>query len=362
MGKVGEDSVSGHSATRRRIVGKAQSKLRLAKTLMTKKRAKGKRWLREVIEGFPTRWQRRNFWEKTDPSARLNASICSQEKGDGEMQRTILALLLLSIAGCSADVETQQPTSTTNGDTPAFRIGDPPVDKLNVSATEPAENAPISNLGSPIKLVDPNAKVISGQVVSITDGDTLIVLDENKTQHKIRLDGIDTPETGQAFGSKAKQALGDKVFQKSVRVEWKERGRYKRIIGTIYLDDRNINKEMVEEGWAWHYKQYSDDEDLAAAERGAKAAGRGLWADPKPIPPWDYRHNPNLRSVADTEPGSTLQQPAASQTENVAVYVTRTGAKYHRGSCRYLRKSKIPISLSEAKRRYGACLVCKPPQ
>jgi endonuclease YncB( thermonuclease family) len=270
------------------------------------------------------------------------------------MQKTILVLLLFSIVGCSADVETQHPTSTTSGDTP--------VDKLNVSPTEPTEDAPTINPDSPAQLVDPTAKVISGQVVSITDGDTLFVLDENKTQHKIRLDGIDTPETGQAFGTKAKQALGDKVFQKSVRVEWKERGRYKRIIGTIYLDDRNINREMVEEGWAWHYKQYSDDDDLAAAEIRAKTAGRGLWADPKPIPPWDYRNNPNLRSVAESEPSSTLPQTAASSTQNVTIYVTRTGAKYHRGSCRHLRKSKIPILLSEAKRRYGACSVCKPPQ
>ncbi|MBT6143632.1 hypothetical protein HOH51_03930 [bacterium] len=277
------------------------------------------------------------------------------------MRKTALALLLLSIVGCSADVETQQPTSTTNGDTQAFRIGDPP-DKLSVSPREATEYAPTSSPGTPAESIDPNAKVILGQVVSITDGDTLIVLDESNTQHKIRLDGIDTPETGQAFGTKAKQALGDKVFQKSVRVEWKERGRYKRIIGSIYLDDRNIIKEMVEEGWGWHYKQYSDDEDLAAAEIRARAAKRGLWADPKPIPPWDYRHNPSLRSVAEAEPNSTLQQPTASPTQTVTVYVTRTGAKYHRGSCRYLRKSKIPISLADAKRRYSPCSVCNPPR
>jgi len=268
------------------------------------------------------------------------------------MRKTALALLLLSIVGCSADVESHQPTQTANGKTPANIFSETTENKIS----------PVEVGDGVTRTVDPTAKIITGKVVRITDGDTLIVLDESNTQHKIRLDGIDTPETGQAFGTKAKQALGNKVFQKSVRVEWKERGRYKRIIGSIYLDERNINKEMVEEGWAWHYKQYSDDENLAAAERSARAAARGLWTDPKPIPPWDYRHNPSLRSVAEAEPNSTLKQPTASPTQIVTVYATRTGAKYHRGSCRYLRKSKFPISLADAKRRYSPCSVCNPPR
>ena len=91
----------------------------------------------------------------------------------------------------------------------------------------------------------------TGKVVSIADGDTVTVL-VDKTQHRIRLVGIDAPESGQAFGNKAQMALGDKVFGKDVKVEWMERDRYKRILGTIYLDGRWINKEMMAEGWAWH--------------------------------------------------------------------------------------------------------------
>jgi micrococcal nuclease len=128
----------------------------------------------------------------------------------------------------------------------------------------------------------------TGKVVSIADGDTVTVL-VDKTQHRIRLVGIDAPEGGQAFGNKAKMALGDKVFGKEVKVEWKERDRYKRILGTIYLEGRWINNEMVAEGWAWHYTYYSKDQELAKAEAAAKEAKKGLWADPNPIPPWDYR-------------------------------------------------------------------------
>ena len=86
---------------------------------------------------------------------------------------------------------------------------------------------------------------LTGKVVAIADGDTLTVLDETKTQHKIRLAGIDAPEKGQAFGTKAREALGDKVFQQTVRVEVIDVDRYRREVGRIYLGDRFINMEMV---------------------------------------------------------------------------------------------------------------------
>jgi endonuclease YncB( thermonuclease family) len=126
---------------------------------------------------------------------------------------------------------------------------------------------------------------LSGKVVAISDGDTLTVLDESKTQHKIRLAGIDAPEKGQAFDNKAREALGDKVFQQSVRVDVIDIDRYKREIGRIYLGDRFINMEMVREGFAWRYVQYDKPAEFAAAENGAREHRRGLWTDPNPTPP-----------------------------------------------------------------------------
>src|SRR5438876_602508 len=87
-------------------------------------------------------------------------------------------------------------------------------------------------------------KPFSGKVVSIADGDTITVL-LDKTQHRIRLSGIDAPENSQAFGTKAKKILGDKVFGKEVKIEWTQRDKYKRIVGEVYLDDRRICLEMV---------------------------------------------------------------------------------------------------------------------
>ena len=135
---------------------------------------------------------------------------------------------------------------------------------------------------------DPPKPSFSGKVVSIADGDTITVL-VDKTQYRIRLVGIDAPESKQTFGTKAKKALADKVFGKEVKVEWSEKDRYKRILGTIFLENRWINKEMVEEGWAWHYTYYSKDQALAAAEKAAKESKKGLWDDPNPIPPWEFR-------------------------------------------------------------------------
>ena len=83
-----------------------------------------------------------------------------------------------------------------------------------------------------------------------------------------------------------------KVFKKNVRVEWKERDRYKRVLEHIHVDDRWINKDMVTEGWAWHYKKYSKDKRLAKAEIRSRSRRDGLGKDANPIPPWEYRKNP----------------------------------------------------------------------
>ena len=133
------------------------------------------------------------------------------------------------------------------------------------------------------------ANEFRGKVVSVADGDTITVLDVDKVQHKIRLQGIDAPEKNQAFGSKSKELLTDKIAGHEVLVEWKEKDRYGRILGEVMLGRRHINLEMVQEGMAWHYVQYSKSKELDRAEQGARHARRGLWIDKDPIPPWAFR-------------------------------------------------------------------------
>jgi endonuclease YncB( thermonuclease family) len=127
-----------------------------------------------------------------------------------------------------------------------------------------------------------SAETITGSVVRITDGDTLVVLDTNKIQHKIRLVGIDAPEKKQAYGKKSKDNLLTLVAGKYVVVEYEKRDRYQRVIGKIQLKGKDVNLEQINSGMAWHYKQYqgeqseSDRLKYSTAESEARNAKRGL--------------------------------------------------------------------------------------
>jgi len=140
------------------------------------------------------------------------------------------------------------------------------------------------------------AAMITGKVVSVADGDTITVLDADKTQHKIRLNGIDAPEKAQPFGQLSKQSLSDLVFGKTVQIDANKVDRYGREVGTVMVDGVDANLEQIKRGMAWHYKAYqleqtvADRAAYAAAEKDAVAASLGLWQDTKPVPPWDWRH------------------------------------------------------------------------
>jgi endonuclease YncB( thermonuclease family) len=130
---------------------------------------------------------------------------------------------------------------------------------------------------------------LTGKVVSVHDGDTLTVLDAGKTQHKIRLHGIDAPETKQAFGNVARKALADLVFGNDVDVEVIDQDRYGREVGKVHVGGRYVNSEMVRQGLAWRYVQYDKRGEFTQVEQAAMAARKGLWADAHPVAPWDWR-------------------------------------------------------------------------
>jgi endonuclease YncB( thermonuclease family) len=145
--------------------------------------------------------------------------------------------------------------------------------------------------------VSPRGQVLTGHVVRVADGDTVTILDSNNTQHRIRLQGIDAPESHQAFGTQSKKSLSEMVFDKDVTVEYDKTDRYGRLVGKIILDGTDIDLEQIKAGMAWHYKDYEDeqtpaDRDLyARAEDEARNARRGLWVDANPIEPSEYRRD-----------------------------------------------------------------------
>ena len=140
------------------------------------------------------------------------------------------------------------------------------------------------------------AEELIGKVIKVSDGDTITVLDSNNQKHKIRLKGIDAPESQQVYGDISTQSLAELVYDKEVVVNWDKKDKYYRILGKVIVDGRDANYEQLKKGLAWYYKQYEkdlNDEDkkkYSEAEEWARNYTEGLWADSHSIPPWEFRH------------------------------------------------------------------------
>lgn len=170
-------------------------------------------------------------------------------------------------------------------------ISDRPCDLGSPPVRRSAEVSPIAQaVQAPTR-----ANVIRGYVVSIADGDTITVLDASRQQHKIRLAGIDAPEKKQAFGERSRQNLAAMVFNKTVDVEWDKRDKYGRTVGKVMVNGVDANLAQIKAGMAWWYEKYRREQALedqrrySEAERQARAEQVGLWRDPAPVAPWDWR-------------------------------------------------------------------------
>jgi len=155
-------------------------------------------------------------------------------------------------------------------------------------------------LGCQTQVNDKNGQILSGKVINVIDGDTVTIRDVNYEEHRIRLGEIDSPEKGQEYGKESAAETKKLLINQQVNVFWKKKDNFTwkttdrqekrgRIIGGIYIGERFINRELVERGAAWHYKEFSSDETLTQAEASAKKNKYGLWSNPNPIPPWKYR-------------------------------------------------------------------------
>jgi endonuclease YncB( thermonuclease family) len=142
-----------------------------------------------------------------------------------------------------------------------------------------------------------NAEVLVGQVIGVSDGDTITLIDKNNTQHKVRLLGIDAPEKAQPFGQASKKSLSDLIFNKQVFVSWNKKDRYQRILGKISFEEKDVCLEQIKRGMAWHYKQYQRDQSqedrmrYSIAEIEARTNRIGLWTDDSPVEPSTFRHS-----------------------------------------------------------------------
>lgn len=133
------------------------------------------------------------------------------------------------------------------------------------------------------------ANTLYGLVVNVADGDTITVLDPSKKQHRIRLAHIDAPERGQAYGRVAQKALNQKISKRQVQIKYKEKDRYGRILGEVFLNSENVNLWLVQKGLAWPYFRYNPSKYYLDAHRIAQMYKTGLWQDPNPIEPETFR-------------------------------------------------------------------------
>jgi len=168
--------------------------------------------------------------------------------------------------------------------------------------------------------------VIEGKVIGVHDGDTVTVLDQANKKFTIRLQGIDAPELKQEFGAVSQKNLSSMVLGKQVTIVWNKVDKYRRTVGTIMLDGRDINIEQVKAGVAWHFKKYEDEQSpadrvtYAAAEQSARAAKLGLWQAASPLAPGDWRQEAKTKRWGPPPPEGTIIGNGNSK-------------KYHRPDC-----------------------------
>jgi len=130
---------------------------------------------------------------------------------------------------------------------------------------------------------------LAGRVTRVLDGDTVDVWTDTGVKERVRLREIDAPEKTQEAGGASAGSLSGLVLNQPVTVEYVQRDRYHRILGTVYFAGQDINRTQVERGMAWVYRQYSQNADYLVLESQAKAQHRGLWVG-TPTPPWEFRH------------------------------------------------------------------------
>ena len=132
---------------------------------------------------------------------------------------------------------------------------------------------------------------IEGIVILISDGDTITVVNKGKPE-KIRLYGIDTPESKQAFGNQAKNFTYAMVYRKIVNVEPVTTDRYGRTVGIVNVDGNSLSEELVKSGFAWVYDRYCKKDmcdKWKQLEEAARQSKTGLWFQDDPVAPWKYR-------------------------------------------------------------------------
>jgi len=207
------------------------------------------------------------------------------------------------------------------------------------------------------------------KVSRVVDGDTADIVIDNKYEVRVRLIGVDTPETVhpqkqvEAYGKEASNFLTNLLKGEEVYLEYENNAKpeydiYGRLLAYFYRapDGLFVNLEIIRQGYGHAYTKYPFKymELFRAYEKRASENEKGLWAQGVA--------QKKDTAIPPAQPPAVKEEPKSAD-ENVTVYITKTGRKYHRGDCEWLYASRIAITLKEAKERnYEPCKVCKPPE
>jgi endonuclease YncB( thermonuclease family) len=193
--------------------------------------------------------------------------------------------------------------------------------------------------------------------VGIADGDTISVMWQGKPQ-KIRLYGVDCPESRQEFGTRARQFTAGLVYRKTVRVTPFEQDRYGRTVAMVEVDGVSLNQALLAEGLAWVYDRYCQVPECSVwqeIQEEARQERRGLWVDPNPVPPWDWRRGGEKREKAPATPRSPATGPYHGNSKSRV---------FHQENCPYFNCANCRVVFASRNSAiadgYRPCPRCKP--
>ncbi|MGB9867721.1 MAG: thermonuclease family protein [Bacillota bacterium] len=218
--------------------------------------------------------------------------------------------------------------------------------------------------------------LVEARVTRVVDGDTFYAELPDGSEEKVRLTGVDAPESSgdvDTYGKEASAYTARRLTGATVYLEKdvQDRDKYGRLLAYVWLAKpadafesevraKMFNAELLLEGYAQVMTvppnvKYADL--FVRFQREARNAGKGLWG----LPASDANRRDGNRKESELSSTTLGSSHSGSTQEDPIVYVTKSGTRYHRDGCRYLGASKIPIRLSEAKAEgYTPCSVCKP--
>lgn len=132
------------------------------------------------------------------------------------------------------------------------------------------------------------AAAFLASVIGISDGDTLTIQFDREPV-RVRIAEIDAPEKKQPFGTRSKQSLAELCFGKLAEVTPQTKDRYGRTVARVSCNGQDVSEYQLKNGMAWVFDRYVTDRSLYGIQDEARQAGRGLWVDQNPVPPWEWR-------------------------------------------------------------------------